>query len=566
MPFDGDLSCPDWVEKLKAGETPMPDLEIDHEQADVAVRIFDQLRLPDVAGQPTLGEVGADWFRDIIRALFGCIDPETKLRRISELFLLVPKKNSKTTNSAALGLIALMVNTIPNAKMVIIGPTQGVAETCFGQVQGMIEADPVLKKLFHVQDHLKKVTFIPTGAKLLVKSFDMSVVTGSIPVFAIIDELHLMSSRSYAKKVIGQIRGGMNKPNCLLVFITTQSVEEPAGIFRTELNNARAVRDGTTPAEGLLAVLYEFPEEMQADKTRPFLDPKYWPMVLPNLGRSVFIDLLEREYRKAKVKGVEDLQLWLSQHLNIQIGVGLHSDRWAGADYWEDQGDEMLTLEGIMEACDVCVVGIDGGGLDDLLGLAVIGRHRETRDWMLWAKAWVQNDVLKARPEIAERLRDFDDFGDLVICDDVSADIESVADICGQLLDAGLLPDNAAIGLDPEGVADIVDALATRGLTDEQVRPVSQGYKLNAAINGLPRKLKKGSFHHCAQPLMAWCVGNAKTELRGNARMVTKQRSGLAKIDPLMAAFNAVMLMSRNPVAAAASGSSYLDELELVVL
>ncbi len=551
MPFDGDLSCPDWVEKLKAGETPMPTLDIDQNIADVAVRIFDQLRLPDVAGQPTLGEVGADWFRDIIRGLFGCVDQKTKIRQISELFLLVPKKNSKTTNSAALGLIALMVNTIPNAKMVIIGPTQGVAETCFAQVQGMIDADPTLKKLFHVQDHLKKVTYNPTGAKLAVKSFDMNVVTGGIPVFAIIDELHLMSSRSYAKKVIGQIRGGMNKPNCLLVFITTQSVEEPAGIFRTELNNARAVRDGTTPSEGLLAVLYEFPEEMQADKSRPFLDPAYWPMVLPNLGRSVFIDLLEREYRKAKVKGAEDLQLWLSQHLNIQIGVGLHSDRWAGADYWEDRGDDMLTLEGIMDLSDVCVVGIDGGGLDDLLGLAVIGRHRETREWMLWARAWVQDDVLKARPEIAERLQDFAEFGDLVICEDVSVDIQSVADICGELLDAGLLPDDAAVGLDPEGVADIVDALALRGLTDEQVRPISQGYKLNAAINGLPRKLKKGSFRHCAQPMMAWCVGNAKTELRGNARMVTKQRSGLAKIDPLMAAFNAVMLMSRNPEAAA---------------
>ena len=49
MPFDGDLSCPDWVEKLKAGETPMPNLDIDQRVADVAVRIFDQLRLPDVA-------------------------------------------------------------------------------------------------------------------------------------------------------------------------------------------------------------------------------------------------------------------------------------------------------------------------------------------------------------------------------------------------------------------------------------------------------------------------------------------------------------------------------------
>lgn len=559
LPFDGDLSCPDWLDRLKAGETPMRDVPVDEARANVAVRVFDQLRLPDVAGQPRLGDVGGEWFRDIIRALFGCVNPETKIRHISELFLLVPKKNSKTTNSAALGLIALMINEIPNAKMVIIGPTQGVAETCFGQVQGMIAADPDLGKLFHVQDHLKKVTYIPTGAVLQVRSFDMNVVTGGIPIFAIIDELHLMSSRSYAKKVIGQIRGGMNKPNCLLVFITTQSVDDPAGIFRTELLNARAVRDGQTPAEGLLPVLYEFPEEMQADKSKPFLDTRYWHMVMPNLGKSVFIDLLEREYRKAKAKSAEDLQLWLSQHLNIQIGVGTHNDRWIGVDYWEDCGDEELTLEVIMAVCDVCVVGIDGGGLDDLLGLSVIGRNAETRDWLHWSKAWVQDDVLKERPEIAERLQDFDECGDLKICADLGADIEELADICAELNDAGLLPEVAAIGLDPEGVADIVDTLVMHGISDEQITAISQGYKLNAAINGLPRKMKKGTFRHGAQPMMAWCASNAKTEVRGNARMVTKQRSGVAKIDPLMATFDAVMLMSRNPEASGGGAISIPD-------
>jgi phage terminase large subunit-like protein len=46
---------------------------------------------------------------------------------------------------------------------------------------------------------------------------------------------------------------------------------------------------------------------------------------------------------------------------------------------------------------------------------------------------------------------------------------------------------------------------------------------------------------------MSRAVANARVEPKVNPIIITKQASGSAKIDPLMAAFNAIALMSTNP-------------------
>lgn len=562
------FACPDWVDRLKAGRAPMPDLPIDPARAERAVRVFNGLRLPDVAGQPTLEDACGEWFRDILRACFGAIDPETGERAVGEAFVLVPKKNSKTTNSAALGLTALLLNETPNVEMLIVAPTKEVAGTCFGQAAGMIDADPedpetgrrYLVDRFHVAHHTRTITDRVTGATLQIKAFDMRVVTGSIPVLCIIDEMHVLGASAHAKGVLAQIRGGMiTRPDSLLLTITTQSDGPPAGVFKTELDYARRVRDGEIQGGNLLPVLYEFPEALQRDPDKGWRDPVHWPMVLPNLGRSITVPRLVRLYEAAREKGADDLLTWASQHLNIQVGIGLHNDRWIGADLWPARGDTALTLDRILETSDVVTAGIDGGGLDDLLGLAILGRHRDTRRWQAWGRAWAHPIALERRKAEAPRLRDFAAAGDLVICDDPSQDLREVAEILARINGLGLLPEAHAIGLDPIGIAALVDELNAKGLEGEQLSAIGQGFRLMPAITGAERKLQDGSLVHGDQDLMAWAVGNAKTEPRGNAVMISKAVAGRGKIDPLVALFNAVILMSRNPEAAGGAASPWDD-------
>ena len=73
---------------------------------------------------------------------------------------------------------------------------------------------------------------------------------------------------------------------------------------------------------------------------------------------------------------------------------------------------------------------------------------------------------------------------------------------------------------------------------------------MGGAIKTTERWLADGSFKPSDQALMAWCVSNARIEPRANGIMITKQASGFAKIDPVIAMFNAVTLMSLNPPSA----------------
>jgi len=537
------FACPDWWDKIQAGRTPMPAVPLNEARAAKALAFFNRLRLPDVAGNPRLAEACGDWFRDILCAFLASEDPVTKRRLVWELLCMVPKKNSKTTYVAALGLTALYMEDVSRQQMLIVAPSQNISERCFNQAQGMIRLDSRLDAIFKVQDHLKCITRRKTETKLDVKTFDTTIVTGEIPVLTIIDELHELGKKAKAANVMQQIRGGgITMQGGQVLMITTQSDEQPAGIWKTEV----------TKAPILLPVLYEFPLELQKDEGY-WRDQRNWPLLLPNLGRSIDPQRLADDYQNNGKVNKEAETIWVSQHLNIEIGTGLKTDAWAGAEFWADAEDEALTLERLLEICDAVVVSLDGGGLDDLYGANVLGRERETRDWLSWSKAWCHEGVLERRQSIAARLLDFQKDGELTIVKQAGDDIADIVGLIDDVKQRGLL---AAVAVDPASLGEMVEALAEIDVTVENGLLVGapQGYGMMNAIKTAERKTQNKTLLHAASSLMDWCVGNVKIEPTATAIRATKQNAGDAKIDPWAALMNAVWMMSRNPEAHGSSG------------
>lgn len=541
-------ACPDWERRILAGESLIPCAPLFPDEAAERLEAFRALRIVDAPGSPTMGEAVRPWFTDFVAAIFGAYDRESGRRAITEFFLLISKKNIKSTGAAGIMLTALLWNWRLSAEFLILAPTIEIANNSFYPARDAVRADDELSELLHVQDHFRTITHRGTGAKLQVIAADSETVAGKKATGILIDELWLFGKRSNAENMLREATGGMaSRPEGFTIYLSTQSDEPPAGVFRQKLMYARGVRDGRIKDDRFMPVIYEFPKAMMDRKA--YLDPANFGITNPNLGASVAVDFLEHELQKAQEGGPESLAGFLAKHLNVEIGLALASDRWAGAEFWQATAAPGMTLDDIITRSDVVVVGIDGGGLDDLLGLAVFGRDRDTRKWLHWAHAWAHKIVLERRKEIAPALRDFAAAGDLTIVDLPGQDVAEVADIVCRLRDAALLPDKQAIGVDAAGIGDIVDELTSteRAITPEQIVAIPQGWKLMGAIKTTERKLAGGEIAQCGSGLMNWCVGNAKVEPRGNAILVTKQAAGSAKIDPLMATFNAAQLMSMNP-------------------
>lgn len=578
-------ACPDWEQRIIEQRSLVPFDPLFPDEADAALEIFRNLVLVDVAGKPTIGESCLPWAFDLPRALFGSYDPESGRRLIRRYFEFVAKKNTKSTKAAALMTTALVRNWRESAEYYILAPTKEIADNSFIPMRDMVRSDEALRQLLHVQENQRTVRHRNTGAFCKVVAADSETVGGKKTVGLLVDELWLFGKRANAAAMLREIIGGLaSRPEGFVVYLSTQSDNAPTGVFDEILTEFRGIRDGKIVDPRSLPILYEYPKRMLKDGSYKNSANFYIPN--PNLSKSVDIEFLLDERARAERAGKASLVNFEAKHLNVQVGVSQRADGWAGALVWDRGLEQGLTLDEILRRSEVVTIGIDGGGLDDLLGVGVIGRDRETQRWLGWACGLISTIGVRRRKANASDYLRFKRAGELTIFrfgadeaeraeegededlaelladaqvpasdapDAPPCDIQFVVDLVKRISDLGLL---AQVGVDAAGIGAIVDALDKIGVTqdDENLDAVRQGIALMGAIKTIERKLADRTFRHGANALLDWCVGNLRIVQTPTAMRVSRDEAGFGKVDPAMGLFNAAHLMSLNPQA---GGSVY---------
>ena len=115
-------ACKDWAKRLINGESIIPP-PIFKESAKIGLEVFKNLRIGDLPGKPTFGEVSKPWVFDFVAAVFGGYDPNTAEQLIKEYGLLISKKNTKSTLAAGIMLTAMLTCWRENEEHLIIAPS-----------------------------------------------------------------------------------------------------------------------------------------------------------------------------------------------------------------------------------------------------------------------------------------------------------------------------------------------------------------------------------------------------------------------------------------------------------
>jgi phage terminase large subunit-like protein len=471
-----------------------------------------------------------DWQAFLICVPFGWVRKADGLRRYRRTYIEVPRKNAKSTLTAAIGLKAFCADGEHGAEVYSGAGSEKQAWEVFGPARLMAQKTPGLKGL-GVQVNAKTLSILEKASKfepIIGKPGD-----GSSPSFSITDEYHEhATSEQYDTMVTGM--GARDQPMAWVITTAGDSIEGPCYALRQEVQD---VLEGKVENPELFGLIYTVDEGDEWDSIEALRKAN------PNIGVSVREDYLLSQLRDA-VNNPRKQATFKTKHLNVWVQS---ASPFFDSDRWRSLGSDGLKMEDFKG--EPCWIGVDLAAKLDLCSVAVVFARDD--HYYVFGKHYLPESALE--PAENAHYRQWHAEGRLVVTDKYQhTDYDQIED---DIREIGSRHPIAQLGFDPWGATQTATHLMRDGITCIEVPQRTQ--HLSEPMKWVQAMIADGRIHHTGDPVLSWALGNVTAQEDRNGNVFPRKERAERKIDPAVAL---IMAMGRALSGSGPERSVYEEE------
>lgn len=522
--LSGAISACKWV-KL-AVQRQIDDLA--HEQSEDWPWVFDRM----LAERPCafielLPHIKGKWAREgklielepwqcfIITTVYGWVHRETGLRRFLEAYEEEGRKNGKSAKGSGLLLYMLTADGEHGAECYTAATTRDQARIVFDDAKAMAERSPGLRTHLGLAIMQHSLTVAHTSSKATPLAAEGSTLDGLNVHFALLDELHAHKTRA-VYDVIDSARGA--REQSLLWTITTAGTDR-SGICYERRTHVTKILDRVIRDDRVFGIVYTL------DDKDDHFNPAVWIKANPNLGKSVQLDELVAQARKAEAMP-SALNNFLTKRLNVWVSG---ESPWMDMRAWERCGDKSFGIDSIPDGAKV-FMGLDLAQKKDFAALSVIWFDGANDRWGVCTRLYLNE--LAVQESGNAHLAGWARQGYVTVTDGDLTDFDCVADdmrlYCRRF-------DVQEIAFDPALSMYFAGKLIAEGLPLVEI--TQRAVFFTPVLIQVENLVREGSrFVHDDNPLMAWMISNLVVkQSKFNELMAPTKERPENKIDGPMA-------------------------------
>lgn len=478
--------------------------------------------LPHVKGQWARKRPGVsnnivlqNWQIFIVCVLFGWVSKVTKLRRFTEAYIKIPRKNGKSILAAAIAIYMLVADGEYGAEVYSGATKEKQAWEVFRPALQMVKKTPELQEHFGIECAAKSIFRDEDGSRM--EPVVGNPGDGASPSCAVNDEYHEHES-PILHDTMQTGMGAREQP--LLLNITTAGslIDGPCHLLEQDCEK---VLDGLIENDNLFCIMYGIDEDTDW-KTREAL-----VMANPNFGISVFEEFLLRQQRDA-IQSAHKQNVFKTKHLNVWVNA---ATAWMNMDAWRKCADLTLSLDDFDGRA--CFMGSDLGAKIDLASRCRI--FREDREdgvhyFAFWTHYIPKGNAFDGEHQHYEK---WVHEKWLIAHDGAEIKLQRIQEDIEKELGRF---DFQCLAFDPWSALQMQQNLEVK-VRGDIVLTIDQTTKnLSEAMKEVEAAVLAGRFHHNGDPVANWAMSNVIAKEDANENIFPrKEKHGKNKIDPISA-------------------------------